>query len=155
MKFASNLIISTDELTDDEFNLIYSTLNSHYIMKMIKEQLEEYLYNTVDKINDILDNNLLLNDESITNKNDYFFLHEKEKEIDNKFLIQIPQFKSKDIVLLYIQFGAKNKKTKDYEPNEGPIIKQIKYNRIIDVLMVQKTNILNDNFGKKLLKLLL
>jgi len=79
----------------------------------------------------------------------------KEKEIDNKFLIQIPQFKSKDIVLLYIQFGAKNKKTKDYESNEGPIIKQIKYNRIIDVLMAQKTNILNDNFGKKLLKLLL
>jgi len=71
MKFASNLIISTDELTDDEFNLIYSTLNSHYIMKMIKEQLEEYLYNTVDKINDILDNNLSSNDESITNKNDY------------------------------------------------------------------------------------
>ena len=149
MKFASNLIISTDELTDNELNLIYATLNSHYIMKMIKNQLEEYLFNGVDKINDILDNNLLIEDKNITNKNDYYFIHEKEKEIDNKFLIQIPQFKPKDIVLLYFQIGAKNKKADEYEIYEGPIIKLIKYNRIMDVLKEQKNNILNDNFGQK------
>jgi len=43
----------------------------------------------------------------------------------------------------------KNKKSREYEPSEGPIIKQIKYSRILDVLMEQKNNILNDNFGKK------
>ena len=116
---------------------------------MIKNQLEEYLFNSVDKINDILDNNLLIEDKNITNKNDYYFIHEKEKEIDNKFLIQIPQFKPKDIVLLYFQIGAKNKKADEYEIYEGPIIKLIKYNRILDVLKEQKNNILNDNFGQK------
>ena len=149
MKYASDLIISTDELTEEEFNLIYSTLNSHYIMKMIKAHLEQYLYNCIPEINKILDNNLLIDDEKIINKNDYYFIHEIGKEINNKFMIQIPKFKPKDIVLLYMQFGAKNKKSREYEPSEGPIIKQIKYSRILDVLMEQKNNILNDNFGKK------
>ena len=149
MKFASNLIISTDELIDDEFNLIYSTLNSHYILKMLKNHLEQYLFNCTKEINKILENNLLLNDKSIINKNDYYFIHEKEKEIGNEFLIQIPQLKPKDIVLLYIQFGSKNKKTRDYEPNDGPILKQIKYGRILDVLLSKNNNILNDDYGKK------
>ena len=39
--------------------------------------------------------------------------------------------------------------TKEYEPYEGPILKQIKYSRILDVLLGNKINILNDNFGKK------
>ena len=102
MKYASDLIISTDELTEEEFNLIYSILNSHYIMKMIKAHLEQYLYNSIPEINKILDNNLLLDDENIINKNDYYFIHEIGKEINSKFLIQIPKFKPKDIVLLYI-----------------------------------------------------
>ena len=149
MKYASNLIISTDEIIDGEFDLIYATLNSHYILKMIKNHLEQYLFNCPKEINKILENNLLLNDKDVTNKNDYYFIREKEKEIENDFLIQIPQLKPKDIVLLYMQFGAKNKKTRDYEPYEGPILKQISYGRILDVLLSQKIQILNDDYGKK------
>ena len=40
-----------NELTDGEFNMIESTLNSHYIFKMIKNHLEEYLFNPKDEIN--------------------------------------------------------------------------------------------------------
>ena len=149
MKYASNLIISTEELTEDEFIMIYSTLNSHFILKMIKNKLEQYLFNIKYEINKILENNLLLTDKNdIINKNDYCNILEKEKEIGNEFLIQIPKFNSKDIVFLYMQFGSKNK-NKEYEPYEGPILKQIKYSRILDVLLGNKINILNDNFGKK------
>jgi len=60
------------------------------------------------------------------------------KGINNKFLIQIPKFKPKDIALLFIQFEVKNKKTREYELNEGSILKQIKYNRVLDALMEEK-----------------
>ncbi len=60
MKYASNLIISTEELTEDEFSMIYATLNSYYINKMIKNNLEQYLYNSAYEINKIIQNNLLL-----------------------------------------------------------------------------------------------
>ena len=149
MKFASNLIISSEELIDDEFNLIYSTLNSHYIFKMIQNNLENYLFNCAKEINGILDNNFILNNKNIINKNDYYFIREKEKRIDNNLVIQLPQLKPKDIVFLFIQFGAKNKKTKDYEPTEGPLLKQIKYNNMIDVLLSQKNIILNDDMGER------
>ena len=149
MKFASNLIISSEELIDDEFNLIYSTLNSHYIFKMIQNNLENYLFNCAKVINGILDNNFILNNKNIINKNDYYFIREKEKRIDNNLVIQLPQLKPKDIVFLFIQFGAKNKKTKDYEPTEGPLLKQIKYNNMIDVLLSQKNIILNDDMGER------
>jgi hypothetical protein len=85
---------------------------------------------------------------TIINKNDFYYIHEYVKELGNEFLLQIPKFTSKDIVFLFIQFGAKNK-NKDYEPNEGPIIKQIKYSRLLDVLMAKKNKILDDDFGKK------
>jgi len=148
MKYASNLIISTEELTEEEFKMIYSTLNSHYIFKMLKSKLEEYLYNPVYEINIILENNLLLKNNTIINKNDFYYIHEYVKELGNEFLLQIPKFTSKDIVFLFIQFGAKNK-NKDYEPSEGPVIKQIKYSRLLDVLMAKKNKILDDDFGKK------
>ena len=149
MKFASNLIISTEELIDDEFNLIYSTLNSYYIINVISKHLEKYLFNCTKEINNILENNFSLNDRNIINKNDYYYIHEYIKEINNKFLIQIPQLNQRDIVLLFIQFGAKNKKSKDYEPKEGPILKQIKYNRILDALLSKKSDILNDDMGER------
>ena len=79
------------------------------------------------------------------NKNDYYFIHEKEKNLENDFLIKIPQLKPKDIVLLYMQFNSKNESV----ISEGPILKQIRYERIIDVLISEKYNILNDNYGKK------
>ncbi len=65
------------------------------------------------------------------------------------FLVCMLKFSSKDIISLYILFGAKQKNKSDYEQFEGPIIKPISYKRILEVLMEQK-NILNDNFGKKL-----
>ncbi len=40
-----------------------------------------------------------------------------------------------------MQFGSKNK-NKEYEAFEGPILKQIKYNRILDVLLGNKNKIL-------------
>ena len=150
MKYASNLIMSTDELIDNEFNMIYATLNSHFIIKMVHDNLENYLFNSAVEINEILKNNLLLiNQSDINNKNDYYYIQEKVKELGNDFILQIPKFTSKDIVFLYIQFGSKNKKG-DYEPFQGPILKQIQYNRILDVLLVNKINLLNDERGKKL-----
>ena len=47
MKNSVKLIMSTDELKENEFNMIYSTLNSHYIIKMIQSNLEKYLYNII------------------------------------------------------------------------------------------------------------
>ena len=52
MNIASDLIISTDDLAEEEFKLIYSTLN-------IKNDLEKYLYNSIPEINQILEKNLL------------------------------------------------------------------------------------------------
>lgn len=75
---------------------------------MLNAHLKEYLFNCYDKMNEILDNDMN-GDEEISNKFDYYYIHEKEKEFDNNFLIQIPKLKSKDIVLLYMQFGAKKK----------------------------------------------
>ena len=150
MRIASNLIISTDKLIDKEFNFIYSTLNCNYIMKMVEENLKDYLFNCAKEINKILENNLMLNDESIINKKDYYFIHDKLKEVGNQFLIQIPEFKALDIVFLYLQLGTKKSKNiNDYELNEGPILKKIKYNKILDVLKNELNNILNDNFGTK------
>ena len=74
---------------------------------MLKNHLEQYLFNCTKEINKILENNLLLNNKDVINKNVYYFTTEKEKEIENDFLIQIPQLKPKDIVLLYMQFGEK------------------------------------------------
>ena len=149
MKNAVKLIMSTDELTENEFNMIYSTLNSHYIIKMIQSNLEKYLYNTILEINKILDDNLSLANNNDINQDDYYYIHEFLKEVDDNFLVCIPKFSSKDIVSLYILFGAKQKNKSDYEQFEGSIIKPISYKRILDVLMEQK-NILNDNFGRKL-----
>ena len=150
MKYASNLIMSTDELIDNEFNMIYATLNSHFIIKMLHDKLENYLFNSTFEINGILKNNLLLiNQSDIINKNDYYYIQEKVKKLGNDFILQIPKFTSKDIVFLYIQFGSKNKKG-DYEPFQGPILKQIQYNRILDVLLANKINLLNDDRGRKL-----
>lgn len=117
---------------------------------MLKEKLEQYLFNSAYEINNLLENNLLLtNKNEIINRNDYCYILKNENEIGNYFLIQIPQIKSKDIVLLYMKFGFKNK-NKEYEAFEGPILKQIKYNRILDVLLGNKNKILDDNFGEKL-----
>ena len=149
MQNSVKLIMSTDELTENEFNMIYSTLNSHYIIKMIQSNLEKYLYNTILEINKILDDNLSLTNNNDINQDDYYYIHEFLKEVDNNFLVCIPKFSSKDIVSLYILFGAKQKNKSDYEQFEGPIIKPISYKRILEVLMEQK-NILNDNFGRKL-----
>ncbi len=43
MKNSIKLIISTNELTENKFNMIYSLLNSHYIIKMIQSNLVKYL----------------------------------------------------------------------------------------------------------------
>ena len=119
-------------------------------MKMVEENLKDYLFNCAKEINKILENNLMLNDESIINKKDYYFIHDKLKEVGNQFLIQIPEFKALDIVFLYLQLGTKKSKNiNDYELNEGPILKKIKYNKILDVLKNELNNILNDNFGTK------
>jgi hypothetical protein len=149
MKFATDVILSNDELIDEEFNLILSTLNSHYILKMFNRNLEEYLFNCSNEINKILENNFLFYEKDINNKNDYYYIYEKEKEINYDFLIQIPQFKPKDIVFLFMQICEKNKKG-DYEIKEGPILKKVKNsNRIFNILKEKKNSIFNDNFGKK------
>ena len=151
MKFAIDIILSNEELIEEEFNLILSTLNSYYIIKMIDNNLEKYLFNCSNEINKILENNFLLYEQDITNKNDYYYIYTEEKEIDCNFLIQIPQFKPKDIVLLFFEICSKNKNG-DYEIKEGPLLKKIKHNGIFDILKDNKNEIFNDNFGKKTAK---
>ena len=145
MKFVSNLVISKEELTNDEFNLLYSTLNSYFIMKMIKDGLEEYLFSCTDKINELMEN-IMIDDIDVFNKNDYFFIREKEK--DTNFLIYIPQFKPKDIVLLYIQFGT-HIKNDEYKTEIGPILKEIKTKNTLDILTGKIGKILEEDYGKK------
>ena len=147
MKNTVKLIMSTDEFTENEFNMIYSTLNSHYIIKMIQSKLKKYLYNTIPEINEILDHNLSLTNNNEINQ-DYYYINAELNKVDDNFLVCIPKFSLKDIVSLYILFGAKQNKS-DYEPFEGPIIKPISYNKILDALMAEK-DIFNDNFGRKL-----
>ena len=149
MKNAIKLIVSTDELTENEFNMIYSILNSHYIIKMIQSNLVKYLYNTIFEINKILDDNLSLTNNNYINQDDYFYIHEFLKEVDNNFLVCIPKFSSKDIISLYILLDSKQKNKSDYEQFECSIIKPISYGRMLEVLVEQK-KILNDNFGRKL-----
>ena len=145
MKFVSNLVISKEELTNDEFNLLYSTLNSYFIMKMIKDDLEEYLFSCTDKINELMEN-IMIDDFDVFNKNDYFFIREKEK--DTNFLIYIPQFKPKDIVLLYIQFGT-HIKNDEYKTEIGPILKEIKTKNTLDILTRKIGKILEEDYGQK------
>ena len=38
----------------------------------------------------------------------------------------------------FLSLYRQNEKTRDYEPNEGAILKKIKYGRILDVLLYQK-----------------
>ena len=90
MKNAIKLKMTIDELTENEFNMIYSILNSHYIIKMIQSNLEKYLYNTILEINKILDDNLSLTNNNDINQDDYYYIHEFLKEVDNNFLVCIP-----------------------------------------------------------------
>lgn len=131
MKYASNLIISTEELTEEEFKMIYSTLNAHYIFKMLNNKIEEYLYNPIYEINLILQNNLLSKNNTIINKNDFYYIHEYVKELGKEFLIQIPKFTSKDIIFLFIQFGAKIK-IKNMSPMKAQLLSKL---NIVDYWM--------------------
>ena len=90
MKNAIKLIVSTDELRENEFNMIYSILNSHYIIKMIQSNLVKYLYNTIFEINKILDDNLSLTNNNYINQENYYYIDEFLKEVDNNFLVCIP-----------------------------------------------------------------
>ncbi len=69
---------------------------------MLKEKLEQYLFNSAYEINNLLENNLLLtNKNEIINRNDYCYILKNENEIGNYFLIQIPQSKSRYSIIIY------------------------------------------------------